>query len=104
MARIPTNRKRHAHDLIDRMAPAQLSAVVNLWEVMLDPLASALANAPDDDEPIGEKEAREAEESKAALARGEGVPHEKVLADFGLSAEDFERMGSTPLKAERRKQ
>jgi hypothetical protein len=104
MAPISTKQKRHAHELIDRMAPAQLSAVVSLLEVMLDPLASSLANAPEDDEPISEQEAREAEGSKAALDRGEGVSHEKILADFGLTSKDFERMGRTPLKAERRKQ
>jgi hypothetical protein len=103
MAASSTKQKRHAHELIDRMAPAQLSVVVSLLEVMLDPLAAALANAPDDDEPVGEQEAREAEESKAALARGEGISHEKVLADFGLTSKDFERMGRTPLRAERRK-
>lgn len=104
MAPGSTKQKRHAHDLIDRMAPAQLSAVVTLLEVMLDPLSSALSSAPEDDEPISEEEAREVAQSKAALARGEGVPHEEVLADFGLSAKGFERMGHTPLKAERRKQ
>jgi len=31
-------------------------------------------------------------------ARGEGIPHEKVLAEFGLNSEDFKRMGRTPLK------
>lgn len=85
------------------MAPAQLSAVVSLLEVMLDPLAAALAEAPEDDEPVGEEEAREAEKSNAAIARGEGVPHEEVLAELGLNTKDFERMGRTPLNAERRK-
>jgi hypothetical protein len=103
MAAGSTKQKRHAHELIDRMAPAQLSVVISLLEVMLDPLAAALANSPDDDEPIGEQEAREAEESKAALGRGNGIPHEKVLAEFGLNSKDFERMGRTLLKAETRK-
>lgn len=40
------NTKEHAHELIDRMAPGQLAAVVGLLEIMLDPLARALANAP----------------------------------------------------------
>jgi hypothetical protein len=96
MANGSTDEKQHAHDLIDRMAPGQVSAVVNLLEIILDPLARTLASAPYDDEPVSPEEAREAEASKAALARGEGVPHEKVLAEFGLSVEDFERMGHTP--------
>jgi hypothetical protein len=96
MANGSTDEKQHAHELIDRMAPGQVSAVVNLLEIILDPLARSLASAPYDDEPVSQEEAREVEASKAALARGGGIPHEKVLAEFGLSAEDFERMGRTP--------
>jgi hypothetical protein len=96
MANGSSDEKQHAHELIDRMAPGQVSAVVNLLEIILDPLARKLASAPYDDEPISREEAREVGASKASLARGESVPHEKVLAEFGLSAEDFERMGHTP--------
>src|ERR1700722_18922363 len=96
MANGSSDEKQHAHELIDRMAPGQVSAVVNLLEIILDPLARKLASAPYDDEPVSQEEAREVEASKAALARGEGTPHEKVLAEFGLSADDFERMGRTP--------
>jgi hypothetical protein len=96
MANGSTDEKQHAHELIDRMAPGQVSAVVSLLEIILDPLARTLASAPYDDEPVSQEEAHEVEASKAALARGESVTHEKVLAEFGLSAEDFERMGHTP--------
>ena len=99
MAQGSTDEKQHAHELIDRMAPGQVSAVVGLLEIMLDPLACTLASAPYDDEPVSQEEAREVEASKASLARGEGIPHEKVIAEFGLSSEDFERMGRTPPKS-----
>jgi hypothetical protein len=92
-----SDEKQHAHELIDRMAPGQVSAVVSLLEIMLDPLARTLASAPYDDEPVSAEEAREAEAAKASLARGEGIPHEEVLAEFGLTSEDFARMGRTPL-------
>jgi hypothetical protein len=98
MANGSSDEKQHAHELIDRMAPGQVSAVVSLLEIILDPLARTLASAPYDDEPVGQEEAREVEASKAALAHGEGIPHEKVLAEFGLSSEDFERLGRTPPK------
>jgi hypothetical protein len=78
------------------MAPGQVAAVVGLLEIMLDPLARTLASAPYDDEPVSAEEAREAHAPKTSLARGEGVPHEKVLAVFGLTSEDFECMGRTP--------
>lgn len=92
------NIKEHAHELIDRMAPGQVSAVVGLLEIMLDPLARTLANAPYDDEPVTEEEAREVAASKAALAQGEAISHDEVLAEFGIAQEDFDRMGRTPVQ------
>ena len=41
---------------------------------MLDPVVRALANAPYDDEPVSEEEARDIAAARAALARGEGHP------------------------------
>ena len=90
---------QRAHELIDRMAPGQLIVIVSLLEVMLDPVARSIANAPWDDEPVSEEEHREIAAGRAAFARGELVSHEEVLAEYGLSMEDFERMGQTPLEA-----
>ena len=100
MATAANNSKQQAHELIDRMAPGQVSAVVGLLEAMLDPVSTALANAPIDDEPVSEEEARDIAEARAAYARGEFVSNEEVLAEFGLTAADFERMGRTPLEPE----
>jgi len=44
--------KEHAYELIDRLPPNQLSAVVGLLEAMLDHVSLAIANAPIDDEPF----------------------------------------------------
>ncbi len=87
--------REHAHELIDRMAPSQVSAVVGLLETMLDPFARALANAPFDDEPVSEEEAHEIEAAHASLDRGEGVSHEEVLAEYGLTQQEFDRIGRT---------
>jgi hypothetical protein len=92
--------REQAHELINRMSTGQVSAVVGLLEAMLDPVSIALANAPYDDEPVSEEEARDIAESRAAYARGEAVSNDDVLAEFGLTADDFERMGQTPLEAE----
>ncbi len=102
MALAYSEAKQHAHELIDRMAPGQVSVAVSLFEIMLDPVARAIANAPIDDEPVSEEEARDIAEARAAAARGEVVSNEEVLAEFGLTAEDFERMGRTPLEPEPR--
>jgi hypothetical protein len=100
MAVASTVTKQQAYELIDLMAPGQVSAVVGLLKVMLDPVSVALANAPYDDEPVSEEEARDIAEARAAYARGEVVSNEEVLAEFGLTTEDFEHMGQTPLEPE----
>ena len=100
MALAATSPKQQAHQLIDLMSTVQVAAAVGLFKAMLDPVSIALANAPIDDEPVSTEEAREIAESRAAIARGEVVSNEEVLAEFGLTAEDFERMGRTPLPPE----
>ena len=89
--------KEHAHELIDRLPAAQLSAVVGLLEAILDPVSRSLANAPLDDEPISEEEIRAVKASREWLKTHAPIRHEEVLAEFGLTLEDFERMGRTPL-------
>jgi hypothetical protein len=83
--------REQAHELIDRMAPGQVSAFVDLLETMLDPVSRAIANAPYDDEPETEDERRAVAESKAWLAAhpGHAIPHSDLLAEFGLSPEDL---------------
>ena len=100
MASTATNRKQLAHELIDRLSAGQVSAAVNLLEAMLDPVSVALASAPIDDEPVGEEEARDIAAGRAATTPGEVVSNDEVLAEFSLTAADFERMGRTPLEPE----
>jgi hypothetical protein len=79
--------KRRAHELIEKLAPQQTSALVELLEVMLDPVSQALANAPIDDEPESEEERRAVAESKKWFEHhgGRGIPHEEVVSDFSAS-------------------
>jgi hypothetical protein len=92
--------RQQAHAYLDRLPPAQLSAVRGLLETMLAPLSRTLANAPIEDEPISAEEERSVAGSREWLKHNKPIPHEEVLAEFGLTAEDFERMGRTPLPAE----
>jgi hypothetical protein len=55
---------------------------------------------PVEDEEIGAEEERAVAESRGWLKRNKPIPHEEVLAEFGLSMDDFERMGRTPLPPE----
>jgi hypothetical protein len=91
MASISTNPRQQAHELIDRMAPGQVSAMVSLIETMLDPVSRAIANAPFDDETLAEECAKSLAEAGEWLKHNEGIPHEQVLAELGITQEEIEQ-------------
>jgi hypothetical protein len=93
--------KRQAHQLLDQLDAGQLAAIIHLLKVMTDPVARSLANAALEGEPISEEETRAVNASKAWLKNHEPISNEQVLAEFGLTSEDFERMGRTPVKPEK---
>ena len=92
-----TQERQQAHALLDQLPNEKLTAVVHLLQAISDPLARSLANAPVDDEPISEEEIRSVQASREWLKNHEPISHDEVLAEFGLTLEDFERMGRTPL-------
>jgi ethanolamine utilization microcompartment shell protein EutL len=68
------------------MLPAENVAVVrNLLEVMVEPLDRSLALAPVEDEELKPEMAATLERARLSLERGEGIPHEEILREFGLS-------------------
>jgi len=85
--------KQQAHELIERMAPGQIFAVVTVMETMLDPVSRAIANAPIDDEPETDAERQAVAASKACMAEhpGQGTPFEELLSEFDVSAEELRR-------------
>jgi hypothetical protein len=89
----PANAKQHAHELIDRMPLAQVSAIVQMIEAMLGPVSRTIANAPVDDEPESEAERQSVAASKAWLEKhpGQGISLEDLSADLGISMDDLKR-------------
>jgi hypothetical protein len=89
----PANAKQQAHELIDRMPLAQVSAIVQMIEAMLDPVSRAIANAPVDDEPESEAERQAVAVSKAWLEKhpGQGISLEDLSGDLGISVDDLKR-------------
>jgi hypothetical protein len=79
-----TQEREQAHTLLDSLDADQLAAVRHLLEVMVEPLARSLANAPVEDEEINDETAAALEEARASFRRGEGIPHEEILREFGL--------------------
>lgn len=81
--------RQQAHALLDLLPAEKLNAVRRVLEVMVDPsgdpLARSLANATVDTEPVSAEEAAALDEAHASIARGEGIPHEEILREFGLA-------------------
>jgi hypothetical protein len=74
--------KEHAHQLIDRLAPAQIDAVVRLLEVMVH----------DDDDELTEEDVRAVAASREYFRQGgEGIPFAQVVADCGLSMDQIRK-------------
>jgi|ERR1035438_3561422 hypothetical protein len=86
----PVHQKQHAHVMLDLLGPEKLTAVLSLLEVMLDPVARAIANAPIDDEPVTEEEEKALAESREWLKHNKGIPHEQVLAELGITQEEID--------------
>jgi hypothetical protein len=90
MGHSSTNEKQQAHELIERLPPTQLSAVVGLLEAMLDPVSFAVANAPIDDEPVTAEEEKALAKAREWSRRNKSIPHEQVLAELGITQEEID--------------
>ncbi len=77
-------KRQQAHALLDMLPDENVAAVQSLLQVMVEPLARSLASAPVDEEEVTRATAAALERARAALARGEGIPHDEVLREFGL--------------------
>ena len=80
--------KQHAHQMLDQLSPGQLDAVIRLLEVLTDPV-TPLGDAPIDDEPESEEEARAVAASKEWFRNHQGIPLEEVAADLGFTMEQI---------------
>jgi hypothetical protein len=85
-----SNPKEHAHELIERLPPSQLTAVVGLLEAMLDPVARAVSQAPVDDEPLTTQEEKALGEAQDWLKHHKPIPHEQVLTDLGITRAEID--------------
>lgn len=78
--------RQKAHELVERLQPEQVTAVVSLLQFMLsDPVSRALSSAPLDDETETDDErdaVREADDW--FVQQGSGIPHDEVKRQLGL--------------------
>jgi hypothetical protein len=79
------NEREHAHQLIDLLPESQISGLVQFLETIVDPLTAA------DDEPVTSEDRLRLREGRMRLAQGKSAstPMDDVLAEFGLTQQDF---------------
>jgi hypothetical protein len=71
----------HAHQLIDRLAPGQLTAVVNLLEILLEDHR---------EEELSPADRQAVAESREYFRQGgKGLTFEQVLSDCGFTMQDI---------------
>ena len=92
-------RRNSTHAYLHRLPGDQLWLYTTCSKHAL-PLDRKLALAPLDDEPLTPEEAAAIDQGIASLERNGGIPMEEVLADFGLTMDDFHKMAETPLSEE----
>jgi hypothetical protein len=70
--------------LLDALPAEKLNAVRTLLEVMVEPLARSLALAQVEEEDLTPDTATALDRARTSLVRGEGIPHDEILREFGL--------------------
>lgn len=91
---VDQNQERHqAHALLDLLPAEQLSAIRGLMETMVVSGDRTNEGAPLEPEETSDDEERAVAEAKEWIRTGgKNVSHEEVLADFGLTTDDFAAM------------
>ncbi len=80
-----TVEKRQLHRLIENLPPEQIQAALRYLNYLsADPMLLSLLNAPTDDEPYTDGQRRQDAGADVSIVRGEGIPREEVLREFGL--------------------
>jgi hypothetical protein len=76
--------RQKVHALIDHLRSEQLPEVRGLSESMVDPVARAIANAPEDDEPLSQEDCEALDRAEEWLKHNEGITQEELLAEFAV--------------------
>ena len=71
-------------ELLERLGPGQLAAVVHSLETMISP--------EEDSDTLSPAEAKAIAEADEWSKHNEPIPHEQVLAEFGLTMGDWEKI------------
>ena len=77
---------------VNQLGFGQLAAVVHLLETMVSP--------GEDGDALSNAERKAVAKADEWLKHNQPIPHEDVLAEFGLTMADWEKMGQEPLPEE----
>ena len=80
MARNLKQDRQQTHVLLDLLPDEKVVALRALLEVMVDPSASP----PAEDEELTPETAAALDRARESLARGQGIPHDDILREFGI--------------------
>jgi hypothetical protein len=81
--------KQRAHQLLEQPGPGQVAAVLQLLETM--------AARHDEGDTLSPAERKAIAEADAWLQQNEPIAHQDVLAELGLTMDDWEKMAEEPL-------
>jgi len=82
---------QHAHHLLDQLGPGPLAAVIHLLETMV---------SLEDRDTLSNAERKAVAEADEWLKHNQPIAHEEVLAEFGLTMADWDKMGEEPIPEE----
>ncbi len=83
---------RHAHQLLDQLAPNQPAAVVHLLETIV--------SHEEDRDSLRNSERKAIGEADEWLTQNRPISHENVLAELGVTSADWDKMAEEPLPQE----
>lgn len=89
--------REQLHSLVDRLDVRQVHAMRGLLETLIPNAGPANDGIDWEDEEISPEEEAGVALARESLKRNGGIPLEEVIAEFGLTMADFERMRETPL-------
>ena len=77
--------RQDLHTLIDHIPATDVPATRKFLRAMIeDPLELSILTAPLDSEPLTAEDIVAPDQARASLDRGEGIPHEDILREFGI--------------------
>ncbi|HET9402094.1 MAG TPA: hypothetical protein VFO34_14195 [Candidatus Acidoferrales bacterium] len=84
MNRDPKSERQKAHALLDLLPDEKVTAVSILLEAMVEPASQSLTDVPTEDEELTPETAAALERARNSLRKGEEIPHDQVLREYGL--------------------